>query len=278
MSTPLISVIMPAYNAEGYIGEAIASVQAQTWSNWELLVVDNASTDNTSRIVASAKDDRIRFLEEPERGVSKARNRALEAAQGELYCFLDADDFLPPESLRIRAEILLRTPSTLFADGAVMRMDHLTGELTHMYTPSFQGVPFDRLMQISNSVFFGPSWMIKRTPDTDVRFPEHMRHAEDLAFYLSIARYGRYDHSSEVVLHYRQGHGSAMNDLSGLWLGYKQLYNWVANLHPAPEQVQLDQFWTRIKRIMSRSFLKFGRPNAALQVWLSRAPTAKILK
>lgn len=275
---PLISIIMPARNAADHIGEAIASLQAQTWTHWELVVVDNGSTDSTSHVVESIKDDRIRLIREREPGVSRARNIALDAARGEFYCFLDADDILPPESLRSRAEILLRSPDTFFVDGSVMQMDHFSRELVHIFTPTYTGIPFDRLLQISNSVFFGLTWMIRRTSATDVRFPVHMKHAEDLAFYLSMARFGKYDHTSEVVLHYRKGHGSAMSNLQGLWLGYKQLYQWATALRPSPEPEQLDELWARIKRIMFRSFLKFGRPYSALLVWSSRVPARIELK
>ena len=91
----LISIIMPTYNCGAFIGETIATVQAQTYSHWELLVVDDCSTDDTAKMMASlAKSDpRIRYVRlETNSGAAMARNRAMELAQGRYMAFLDSDD------------------------------------------------------------------------------------------------------------------------------------------------------------------------------------------
>lgn len=92
---------MPAYNAAPYIGQAIESVQMQTLTDWELIIVDDGSTDETSQVVQSyLSDSRIRLLQNASnRGVSYTRNRALEVAQGEWIAVLDADDWYAPERL-----------------------------------------------------------------------------------------------------------------------------------------------------------------------------------
>ena len=100
--TPLVSIIMPAYNAEKYIGQAILSVQNQTFPNWELLIVDDFSTDNTVEIVndACAKDSRIIFTQLIKNsGTGVARNTALQIAKGRYIAFLDADDLWRADKL-----------------------------------------------------------------------------------------------------------------------------------------------------------------------------------
>ena len=79
---PLISIILPAHNAGPYLRECVDSVLAQTWRNWELLLVDNGSTDGTAAIAASFTDPRINVLFEPVQGVSVARNKGLAAMSG----------------------------------------------------------------------------------------------------------------------------------------------------------------------------------------------------
>ena len=100
MQTVTVSVIMPAHNRETFIRDSIDSVLAQTFTDFELIVVDDGSTDTTAAIVDSYTDPRIRLIRQPNQGVSVARNTGLEAAQGEFITFLDSDDLYYPEFLK----------------------------------------------------------------------------------------------------------------------------------------------------------------------------------
>ena len=96
----LVSVIMPSYNTAGYIGQSIQSVIEQTYPNWELIIVDDCSTDNTDEIVLSFDDKRIIYLKnEMNGGAAISRNRALREAKGRWIAFLDSDDLWIPEKL-----------------------------------------------------------------------------------------------------------------------------------------------------------------------------------
>lgn len=97
----LVSIIMPSYNTAKYICETINSVLAQTYSNWELIIVDDCSTDNTDEIVVSfLEDKRIRYLKnEKNSGAAVSRNKALKEAKGRWIAFLDSDDLWLPEKL-----------------------------------------------------------------------------------------------------------------------------------------------------------------------------------
>jgi glycosyltransferase involved in cell wall biosynthesis len=116
---PYFSLIIPAYNRAFYLPKAIESVMAQTFIDWELIVVDDASTDNTEEIVSSfvQKEERIRYLKNKtnqERCVS--RNRGIEAAAGKYICFLDSDDYHLPEHLAVLHEAILekKEPEAVF--------------------------------------------------------------------------------------------------------------------------------------------------------------------
>ncbi|MCH5307081.1 MAG: glycosyltransferase family 2 protein [Prevotella sp.] len=98
----LASIITPSYNTAGYIPETIESVLVQTYPNWELIIVDDCSTDNTDEIVTQyfVKDARIRYIRNKKNsGAAYSRNRALREAQGRWVAFLDSDDLWEPEKL-----------------------------------------------------------------------------------------------------------------------------------------------------------------------------------
>lgn len=99
---PLVSIITPLYNSEKYIAETIESVLAQTYSNWEMIIVDDCSKDNGARIVEEyqKKDKRIKlYWNEINKGVSYTRNRAIDLSQGKYIAFLDSDDLWKKEKL-----------------------------------------------------------------------------------------------------------------------------------------------------------------------------------
>ena len=112
MKRNLISVIIPAYNYAGYIGETLQSLIAQTHQNWECIVIDDGSTDNTQEIVAGfiLLDERIKYIYQNNAGQSSARNNGLRNATGDYIQFLDADDLLEPVKLEHHIKFLENFP------------------------------------------------------------------------------------------------------------------------------------------------------------------------
>lgn len=107
----MFSVIIPAYNAALYIKESIGSVLKQTFSDFEIVVVDDGSKDETGEIVKTIKDDRIHYIYQPNGGVSSARNTGISNAKGEYICFLDADDFWKPNHLEVIEKLIEKYPA-----------------------------------------------------------------------------------------------------------------------------------------------------------------------
>ncbi|KTD99322.1 glycosyltransferase family 2 protein [Pseudoalteromonas sp. H71] len=109
---PLVSIIMPAYNAEKYISESIESVLAQSYKNWELLITDDRSTDTTQQIINkyAIQDSRIKlFINEKNGGAGVARNYSIGKASGRFIAFLDADDQWLPEKLTKQISFMLKS-------------------------------------------------------------------------------------------------------------------------------------------------------------------------
>lgn len=117
---PLVSIITPAWKAARYIGETLASVRAQTLGDWEHLVIDDCSPDDTAQVVAAAAagDPRLRLLRTPANGgPARARNVGLAEARGRYVCFLDADDLWHPEKLALQIETLTRRDAAICYTG-----------------------------------------------------------------------------------------------------------------------------------------------------------------
>ena len=107
---PKVSVVMPAYNAEKYIREAIDSVLAQTFTDFEFIILDDGSTDATAAIIQSYEDDRIRFCpNERNMGVAATLNRALKLAQGEYIARMDADDVSYKNRLEMQLDFIKKS-------------------------------------------------------------------------------------------------------------------------------------------------------------------------
>lgn len=113
----LISVLMPAWNAAPWIADAIRSVLDQSWTNWELLIVDDGSSDATFDVASQFSDERITLIRQENQGASAARNRAFRACRGSHVQYLDADDLLDPEKLSAQMAIARSAPRTELLSG-----------------------------------------------------------------------------------------------------------------------------------------------------------------
>lgn len=113
---PFVSVVMPSYNAEKYISEAIQSVIAQTYENWELLIIDDCSTDSTANIVKqfSDVDSRITLYSNPKNmGVALTRNKGMNLANGSWIALLDSDDVWHKDKLEKQIELAGKTGESI---------------------------------------------------------------------------------------------------------------------------------------------------------------------
>jgi len=107
---PKVSVIIPTYNRADMVGDAIQSVLDQTYADWELIVVDDGSEDNTRDVVASYNDSRVRYIYQDNMKLPGARNTGIRASTGEYVAFLDSDDLFLPEKLQLQIAVMERSP------------------------------------------------------------------------------------------------------------------------------------------------------------------------
>ncbi|MFM6154726.1 MAG: glycosyltransferase family 2 protein, partial [Sphaerospermopsis kisseleviana] len=103
---PLVSVIIPVYNGDRHLAQAIESVLNQTYQPFEVIVVDDGSTDNSANVACSYKE--VHYLYQPNQGVAVARNTGISQARGEFIAFLDQDDLWTPDKLTVQVDYLLK--------------------------------------------------------------------------------------------------------------------------------------------------------------------------
>jgi hypothetical protein len=153
--SPAVSIVMPTWNRGAVIGAAIRSVQAQQFSDWELIVVDDGSTDDTERVFASfATDVRIRTVTQAHGGQCEARNNALRLAKGALIAYLDSDNLWYPGYLAAAVAVFAAHPDVGCAYGAMITESHIPGQRI-----LFE--PFDR-DRLLNGNYIGMSPFIHR--------------------------------------------------------------------------------------------------------------------
>ena len=144
---PLVSILVPCYNAEKWLAETLESALAQTWKNTEIIVVDDGSTDGSLAIAQSFKVKGIKVISQTNRGASAARNRALKEAQGDFIQYLDADDLLAPDKIERQVSLLEKNDEEYIAAGEWARFYQADTEARFISQPLWADMsPIDWLL------------------------------------------------------------------------------------------------------------------------------------
>ena len=141
---PAVSIIMPTYNRAGFLPQAFASIRAQTWTDWELIIVDDGSTDNTQEILpelCGTVTQSVRCLRQENKGPAPARNTGLDNAQGKYIAFFDSDDIWLPHHVRNCVEAMEANPDVDWVYGACRTVDHASGQEMVSNTFYVEGKP-----------------------------------------------------------------------------------------------------------------------------------------
>lgn len=136
MSSPLVSVVIPAYGQAGFLKQAIQSVLGQSYKNFEVIVVDDASPDNTSEIVRQFDDPRVRLeVHKENQGLPAARNTGIQSSRGELIAFLDADDMFHPDKLRFHVDFFREHPDIDVSYNPRFELNHSADTIRELWRP-----------------------------------------------------------------------------------------------------------------------------------------------
>lgn len=202
---PLVSIVMPAYNVELYIGKSIESVISQTYDNWELIIINDGSNDNTKKQANIYKDSRITIYSQENQGVSVARNEGLKRIRGEFVAFLDADDLYSPFFL----EKLLHNIIIENADMSFSKHRKVRGDIVLEQTPiDILSMPEDNfikyLLEVKNNAYAVMATLYRTDviKKHDIFFTENCTFGEDFEFVLKVASQGKVSFHPEYLYTY----------------------------------------------------------------------------
>lgn len=198
----LVSVIIPAFNAEKFIKDAIESVVSQTFQNFEILVIDDGSTDLTKEIVLSIEDSRIKYIYKNNGGASSARNKGIENATGKYIAFLDYDDLWMPDKLQMQLDKFSGEPDLGLVYCWVESID-IEGKTRFFSKPDNEGWVYNDLF-FDNFLHNGSVPLIKTKCFEKVGlFDENLSNAQDWQMWFNIAKYYKFGVVKEILVKYR---------------------------------------------------------------------------
>jgi glycosyltransferase involved in cell wall biosynthesis len=215
--TGLVSCVIPVYNGERFVAEAIESIVAQDYPSTEIIVTDDGSTDDTATVLERF-GERIRVIRQENQGPSVARNRGMEESRGEFIAFLDADDLWIPEKTRLQVEAFRARPE----------LDLCSGEMRSFWIPelrheeeAFADHPYHgQRSQLSPCTILARRTLFERVGPFD---PE-LRNGEDTDWFIRMVKAGAvYEALPQLILHRRQ-------HTSNLTRAYRAGYDGVLDL------------------------------------------------
>ena len=215
VKAPTVSVIMPVYNGERYLREAIDSVLAQTLQSWELIVVDDGSSDGSPSILGSLSDSRVCVLKQANAGEAAARNAGLAAASGEYIAFLDQDDMYAHTALADYATYMEshQDVGVAYSNGTVVSADGSSMmTLTDLRHGIFEGRIVEQLI-LSASIVTVPSCTVTRRAlleENKARFDTEQGFGTDWLFWITLGTMTNFGYLDKLTCFYRI-HDSNMN-------------------------------------------------------------------
>jgi glycosyltransferase involved in cell wall biosynthesis len=274
---PIVSVIIPAYNAAPFLAETLASALGQTLADIEVIVVDDGSKDHTAQVAQSFPA--VRYVHQQNAGVSAARNTGAAHARGEFLAFLDSDDLWHPDKLRQQVEALRQHPDSVFCRTEAVSDPTRQAEIVG--GPRASGAPHELIPDFHTS-FLVPylttsTVMVRRSAfEAAGGFDTRLRIAEDVDFYLRVlVRQPLVVKMTQALVYKRPVPGSLGDDSVA---GYHQLlkvYDRFLASHPEARQVigpeRIEQAYHKLYLDLARSHLWIGENREAWQAaWQAR--------
>lgn len=210
MIEPLVSIIIPLYNKEKSISSTLHAVLAQSYNNLEIIVIDDGSTDKSARLVSEFKDDRLNYHYQKNQGVSAARNNGVKKSHGDLIFFLDADDYIIPDCIRILTVPFFKDPDL----GICCSSFECTQREEGIHTDSKKQIDGRIIKNNYKSLFYqnlkirAGNCLIRRQIVIDNPFDETLTRFEDMKAILEWIRYAKIFQMEIIIMSYRKDYSA----------------------------------------------------------------------
>jgi len=214
---PLVSVLMCVFNAEDYLDEAIESILQQTFSDFEFIILDDGSKDNSLKIIQkyAARNYRIQVISRENRGIIPSRNELLAASQGEYVAVMDADDIALPNRFNLQVQYLRSHPEVLGVGGNYHVIDSKGRFLTTFTLPETND-EIQKMMLVGHTAILHPTSMFRSNSIKEIGGYDPEYHlVEDLDLWLRLGEKGQIANLNVSVLKYRL-HGNSISEQNGL--------------------------------------------------------------
>ena len=265
--TPLISVVIPVYNGERTIQETLRSVLRQTLANFEILVINDGSTDRTARVVASLDDPRIRLLNFANGGLAVSRNRGIARASGQFIAFLDADDLWTPDKLESQYRALVDHPECAVAYSLTHYIDEAGHHKGICSGYIANGNVYDDFLKF-NFLGSGSNPLIRREALSEVGdFDPAFNPAEDWDMYLRLARRFPFICVPEFQILYRTHQRSMSASVAPMEAAILKLFEKVDVLPGSPQAALLQEGLSNTYRYLTLRALQ--APPSLKTAWTS---------
>jgi glycosyltransferase involved in cell wall biosynthesis len=228
METPLISIILPVYNREKYIGESIESILNQTYENFELIIINDGSNDKTENIITKYNDSRIFYYKnENNRGIVFSRNKGISVAKGKYIAMFDSDDIALKKKFEIQIDYMEKKPEIAMTGTYVLHIN-AAGKLLKTkwkLNASSKSIPS---IQIFRNYFVQSSVVIRKDAIPNNSYSTGFDIVEDSKMWFDVALYNKVVNIKQYLLKYRIHDGGISNQRNELHLqNSKKLYKYI---------------------------------------------------
>jgi glycosyltransferase involved in cell wall biosynthesis len=268
-----ISVIIPAYNSASTILETICSVQQQTYSNFEIIVINDGSTDEILEILEAMHEPRLKVFSCENRGVSAARNFGIAQSIGKFLSFIDADDVWSPDKLELQLSVLQRHPDAAVVYSWTRFLNECNQTFQDDMLIDFTGNVLKPLL-LRNFIASGSNILVKREAVERIGgFDPEMSPAEDWDFYLRLAAIYSFVMVPKIQIFYRQTKGSASSKVAATRRASLRVIEKTFKVIPSNLQPLKQQSLARTYQYTAELYLRYNGENsnseAIKELWKS---------
>jgi glycosyltransferase involved in cell wall biosynthesis len=273
----LVSVIMPVFNTEKYVRQAIESVLEQTYDNWELIIVDDGSTDSSSKIISdyASAHPKIKLIKQINKGLAEARNTGIRHATGEFVALLDSDDEWLPTKLSLHVAHLINNPNVGVSFDFSQFINEKGEVLDSYITWADKPITTEDLL-IFNPIGNGSSSVIRRQALSDISrwdnklreyvyFSPELRQSEDIECWVRIKSLTKWEFKvlPVVLTNYRVNSQSLSSNILKQYQSWKQAINIIGSYNTLLLFDNLSLARANHLRYLAKQSVRFGQPNLA---------------